>query len=44
MTQCRGMPGLEGRSGRWVEEHPHRTRGRGDGIRSFVGTGKGDNI
>jgi hypothetical protein len=31
----------------WVEEHPHRSRGRADGIGGFWGrgeTGKGDNI
>jgi hypothetical protein len=30
----------------WVEEHPHRSRGREDGIRDFWegGTGEGDNI
>jgi hypothetical protein len=29
-----------------VEEHPHRSRGRGDGIGGIQegGTGKGDNI
>jgi hypothetical protein len=32
---CRGMPGQEVRSGwvgGWVREHPHRDRGRRDGI------------
>jgi hypothetical protein len=28
MPQCRGMKGREARVGRWVEEHPHRSRGR----------------
>jgi hypothetical protein len=28
----------------WVGEHPHRSRGRWNGIRSFWGTRKGDNI
>ena len=31
MTQCRGMPGWEGGSG-WVGDHPHRGRGRGEGV------------
>jgi hypothetical protein len=26
------MEGAEMGVGRWVEEHPHRSRGRGDGI------------
>ena len=32
--------------GGWVREHPHRSRGRGDGIGGIQegGTGKGDNI
>jgi hypothetical protein len=34
MPQCRGMPGWEDGSG-WVREHPHRGRGRGDGIGDF---------
>jgi hypothetical protein len=24
------------RVGGWVEEHPHRSRGKGDGIRDFL--------
>ena len=34
MPQCRVMPGWEGRSG-WVVDHPHRGRGRRDGIGGF---------
>ena len=47
MPQCRGIKGGKAGVGRWVEEHHHRIRGRGDGIgRVFFwgGTGKGDNI
>jgi len=34
ICQCRGMSGQGGNKGvgGWVEEHPHRRRGRGDGI------------
>jgi hypothetical protein len=34
MLQCRGMPGQEDGSV-WVGEHPHRGRGREDGIGGF---------
>jgi hypothetical protein len=32
MPQCRGIEGGEVGVGGWVEEHPHRSRGREDGI------------
>ena len=32
MTQCRGIEGGKVEVGGWVEEHPHRSRGREDGI------------
>jgi hypothetical protein len=32
MPQCRGIEGGELGVGGWVEEHPHRSRGREDGI------------
>ena len=36
MPQCRGTEGKEvGVMGRWVEEHPHRSRRREDGIGGF---------
>jgi hypothetical protein len=35
MLQCRGTEGREVEVGGWVEEHPHRSRGREDGIRGF---------
>jgi hypothetical protein len=47
MTQCKGIEGGEEGIGEWVEEHPHRSRGREDGVGDFWGiggTGKGDNI
>ena len=34
MPQSRGIQGQGGRSG-WVGEHPHRSRGMGNGIRGF---------
>jgi hypothetical protein len=34
MPQCRGIEGGEAGVGRWVEEHPHRSRGEGR-IRGF---------
>jgi hypothetical protein len=37
MSQCRGMEGGEVGVGGWVEEHPQRSRGRGDGIGGFPG-------
>jgi hypothetical protein len=40
MPQCKEMPGPEGRSG-WVEQYPHRGRGRGNGIGAFLRPGKG---
>ena len=38
MPQCRGIEGRE--VGRWVEEHPHRSRGREDVIGCFQERGK----
>ena len=35
MPQCRGIEGGEVGVGGWVEEHPHRSRGREDGIGGF---------
>jgi hypothetical protein len=35
MPQCRGIKGGEMGVGRWVEEHPHRRRGREDVIGGF---------
>jgi hypothetical protein len=35
MPQRRGMPGWEDWSG-WVGEHPHRGKGSGDRIESFL--------
>jgi hypothetical protein len=35
MPQCRGIEGREVGVGGWVEEHLHRSRGRGDEIRNF---------
>jgi hypothetical protein len=35
MPQCRGTEGGEVGVGWWVEGHPHRSRGREDGIGSF---------
>jgi hypothetical protein len=32
MPQCRGMPGQGGKSGRWVGEHLHISRGKVHGI------------
>jgi hypothetical protein len=37
MPQCKGIEGGEVRVGVWVEEHPHRSRGREDGIEGFGG-------
>jgi hypothetical protein len=37
MPQCRGTEGGEVGVGGWVEEHPHRSRGREDGIGSLGG-------
>jgi hypothetical protein len=46
MPQCRGIEGREVGVGRWVEEHPHRSRGRGNriGVSRRGKTEKGDNI
>jgi hypothetical protein len=33
MPQCRGMEDREVGVDGWVKEHPHRNRGREDGIR-----------
>jgi hypothetical protein len=44
MPQCRGIEGREVEVGGWVEEHPHRSRGRKDRIGCFWeggNTGKG---
>jgi len=30
MSQCRGIKVKEAGVGGWMEEHPHRSRGRGD--------------
>jgi hypothetical protein len=35
MPQCRVIEGREVRVDGWVEEHPHRSRGRGDLIGGF---------
>jgi hypothetical protein len=35
MTQCRGIEGGKVEVGGWVEEHPHRRRGREDMIGCF---------
>jgi hypothetical protein len=35
MLQCREIEGREVGVGGWVEEHPHRSRGREDGIEGF---------
>jgi hypothetical protein len=32
MLQCRGIKGGKVGVGGWVEEHPHRSRGREDGM------------
>ena len=40
MLQCRGTEGREVGVDRWVEEHPHRSRGREDGIGGFREEGK----
>ena len=32
MPHCRGIEGREVGVGRWVLKHPHRRRGRGDGL------------
>ena len=41
MPQCRVIEGGEVRVGGWVDEHPHRSSGREDGIGGFRGAGKG---
>ena len=40
MPQCRGIEGREVGVGGWVEEHPHRSRGREDMIGCFQEGGK----
>jgi hypothetical protein len=35
MPQCRGIKGEEVGVGGWVEEHPHKSRGREHGIGGF---------
>ena len=42
MPQCRGIEGREAGVGGWVEEHPHRSRGRRDGIGDFWEWGNGE--
>ena len=46
MPRYGGIEGREVGMGWWVEEHPHRSRGREDDIGVFWGgeTRKGDNI
>jgi hypothetical protein len=46
LPQCRGIEGSEVGVDEWVEEHPHRSRGREDVMRvsGRERTGKGDNI
>ena len=46
MPQCRGTEGREVGVGGWVEEHPHRSRERENGIGGLGGgeTRKGANI
>ena len=36
MPQCRGIEGREVGVGRWVEEHPHRSRGKEGWDRGFL--------
>jgi hypothetical protein len=40
MLQCRGIKVREVGVGRWVEEQPHRIRGKEDVIRCFQEGGK----
>ena len=40
MPQCRGIESREVGVGGWVEEHPHRSRGREDVIGCFWEGGK----
>jgi hypothetical protein len=40
MPQCRGIEGGEVGVGGYVEEHPHRSRGREFGIGGFQEQGK----
>ena len=40
MPQCRGIKGGEVGVGGWMEEHPHRSRGREDVIGCFQEGGK----
>jgi hypothetical protein len=40
MPQCRGIKGGEVGVSRWIEERPHRSRGREDGIGGFFEVGK----
>ena len=39
-AQCRGIEGGDVGVGGWVGEHPHRSRGREDGIGGFQEWGK----
>jgi hypothetical protein len=43
MLQCRGIKGRVVGVGGWVEEHPHRIRGREDVIGCFQEEGKPGN-
>jgi hypothetical protein len=40
MPQCRAIKGREVKVGGWVEEHPHRNRGRENVIGCFQEGGK----
>ena len=40
MPQCRGIEGREVGVGGWVEEHPHRSKGREDEIGCLWEEGK----
>jgi hypothetical protein len=46
MPQCKGIEGGKVGVGEWVEEHPHRIRGRENGIGCFQerGNWEEDNI
>jgi hypothetical protein len=44
MPQYRGTEGWEVGVDGWVEEHPHRSRGKEDGVGSFQGGGLGKGI
>jgi hypothetical protein len=44
MPQCRGIEDGEAEVGGWVEEHPHRSRGREERKRGSGGQGPGKSI